>query len=197
MPPTLESLEPKPAELPAPVIDPLPLRIVYEYDLSVDGPIDYPMPQADLHGVITLEQNPGWAPGHALYYRLLMGTLIRSVADHVLPPLFRSAHPGSTVAGTEADGLLRIRLIDARPRRSEALRAQIVCELEFHDRDGHPLGTWQVSGSGPRPGMDEAMLPSDNQFQVAARGLAAAIVAGMAEQPAVRSWLASTPGDAS
>lgn len=161
-------IEPAPPTFAAPLVDPIPLRVAYSLDASVDEEVVYREGPSDRPWVI---------------YHLRLGPASRAGLDRVLAALFPQGAPEGAAA-TGLDGRIRVRLVKAYATREGAT---IVYELDFMGADGTAVGAWQVVGAAKG---DDA----EGSVPLAVRAAAAQIARELPRQPAIQAWLGAAAG---
>lgn len=164
-PPTVEVIQPMPGSFPAPVVDPIPLRIAYVYDASVDA-------------AVSVTTSPYEAPR-----QLSVGPMTRIAFDRTMPVLFMAAETTGAVEATDIAGSIAIRLLDAQYLRDGGMT--VIYDLTFRAPSGSIDDIWQIKGTGPASGEPSKAL------ELAVRDAVGSVAAEMAERPVIRSWTAA------
>src|SRR4051794_17392731 len=134
-----EVVGPKAPTFAAPVLDPLPLHIVYAYDPQIDQPIEFRVARSDQPLAI---------------YHLRLGAATRDSFDRVMPALFARAEPSAdpakpTAAARTCNGAIRIRIVQAHASGAYAAfpaAAAVTYALDLIAPDGAVLAVWEVTG---------------------------------------------------
>ena len=160
-------LEPAPGTgwLP-PLIEPLPLRLSYVFEPSVDQEVTFSAVSSGTH--------------------LRLGPATRAIFERTLPALVESARAGPPRPGD--NGSLTIALLgvevtkDAWSLRNYVVAWSVDYGITFVDPDGTDIGTWKISGATVYDGSEEALAQT-------LRGATAELVRSFAVQPAIVAWL--------
>lgn len=151
-----------------PLVEPLPLRLSYVFEPSVDQEV-------------TFRAGPTSQPTGI--YHLRLGPATRAIFERTLPALVTDARAGTPVPGE--DGSLVIALLRAHATDLPEIAASVGYGITFHDPDGADIGTWKLSGSSIEGDTAEVALA------LALRNSTAELVRLFPVQPAIVGWLAA------
>jgi len=164
-----EIIEPQPPSFGQPLVEPLPLRIAYAFEPSVDR---------EVLSTIGSSDDP------TALFHLRLGRAARGAFERVFAASFVEAEDitGQAPAQEATDGIIRLSLAAARMGSGEnGYVASATFELIFLDPDGTQEGSWRVSGTGTDSG--------ERNMELAIRAAAAEAASDLAQQPAIRGWL--------
>lgn len=163
-------IEPQPPSFGPPLIEPLPLRVGYGFDPSVDREV-YAPPGSDVRSIARL------GPATRAAFARVFAAALADAVD-----LAGETSPRGSAE--KLDGTIRLGVATASVQGAswkDSGAASALFELVFLNPDGTEEGGWQVPGGAAGAGQRNAEL--------AIRAAAAKVAMELAQQPAIRAWL--------
>jgi hypothetical protein len=171
-----ETIEPESPSFGQPLVEPLPLRVGYAFDPTVDQEV-----------LVPFGSNKAKPIGR---YHLRLGPATRTAFELVFTAVFRDAvdladkRPGDP-SSTGLDGTIELRLeLAGLERGLDGYDASTMFGVMFTNPEGTRGGVWRISGAS------RAANSGQRALELAIRAAAAEVAGHIGEQPSIRSWLA-------
>jgi hypothetical protein len=175
-----ETIEPKPPSFGQRVVEPLPLRVGYAFDPTVDQEV-----------LVAFGSNEAKPIGR---YHLRLGPATRSAFERVFASVFPDAvdlaeEGPAHHSSTGLDGTIELRLAGAELEPGvDGYDASTRFEVMFANPDGTTAGVWFVVGASREADSGQQAM------ELAIRAAAAEVAGDIGEQPSIQSWLGPPAG---